>query len=231
MSDQNGRVLLITGASTGIGEATARMAAAQGFRLVLNARRPDKLATLVDELGSDMAVAAPGSVSEWDDAQSMVRTAIKSFGQVDAVFANAGRGGVPGGFSEGDPDEWRDMILTNVYGLALTLRASLAALKESKGHLLITSSIAGRRPLPGSIYGMTKWAASAVGYNVRAELAGTGVRVTLIEPGMVDTPFFDDPKPDALRPDDVARTVMFALTQPRSVMINELVVVPSEQKW
>lgn len=229
MSD--GRVLLITGASTGIGEATARMAAKKGFKLVLNARNADRLAALVDEIGADTAVAAVGSVSNWADSQAMVQTAIDRFGRLDAAFANAGRGGVPGGFSEGDPDAWHDMIMTNVYGLALTLRASLATLKASKGHLLITSSIAGRRPLPGSVYGMTKWAASAVGYNVRAELAGSGVRVTLIEPGITDTPFFDDPKPDGLRADDVARSVLFALEQPESVMINEMVIVPSTQQW
>ncbi|MEO0620438.1 MAG: SDR family oxidoreductase [Pseudomonadota bacterium] len=225
------RVLLITGASSGIGAATARNAVAAGWRVVLNARSADPLEALVAELGAERAVASVGSVSSWDDAQAMVATALETFGQVDAVFANAGRGGVPGMFSEGDPEEWRDMILTNIYGLALTLRASLAALKESKGHLLITSSIAGRRPLKGSVYGMTKWAASAIGYNVRAELQGTGVRVTLIEPGMVDTPFFDDPKPQALKADDVARSVMFALSQPEHVMVNELMVVPSGQSW
>ncbi|MGI9405332.1 MAG: SDR family oxidoreductase [Hyphomicrobiaceae bacterium] len=227
----DGRVLLITGASTGIGAATARLAAKQRFRLVLNARSPDKLAALVGKLGADTAVAAPGSVSDWDDSQAMVRTALDTFGQLDAVFANAGCGSSGGGFAGGDPGEWREMLMTNVYGLALTLRASLPALKAAKGHLLITSSNAGRRPLPGSFYGMTKWAATAVGYNVRAELEGTGVRVTLIEPGIVDTPFFDEPKPDGLHADDVARSVVFALEQPEHVMINEMVIVPSLQQW
>jgi NADP-dependent 3-hydroxy acid dehydrogenase YdfG len=161
----------------------------------------------------------------------MAKAAIERFGAIDAVLANAGRGGSSGGYSEGDPDVWREMILVNVYGLALTLRATLAHLKASKGHLLITSSNAGRRPLPGSVYGATKWAATAMGYNVRGELQGTGVRVTVIEPGLVDTPFFDEPKPDALRPDDIARLVLFALEQPESVNLHEMVVTPTVQRW
>lgn len=227
----DGHVLLITGASTGIGAATARMAGERGFRLVLTARSGDKLNALVKEIGDDKALAVPCDVANWEDQARAATAAIDRFGAIDAVFANAGRGGVPGGYAEGDPNEWHDMIMTNVYGLALTLRATLDHLKTSKGDLLITSSIAGRRPLPGSVYGATKWAATAIGYNARAELQSSGVRVTLIEPGIVDTPFFEEPKPDGLRPEDVARTVLFALEQPRTVLLNELVVVPSAQKW
>jgi NADP-dependent 3-hydroxy acid dehydrogenase YdfG len=119
------------------------------------------------------------------------------------------------------------MILTNVLGVGLTLRATLDALKTSKGHVLLTSSVAGRRTLAGSMYGASKWAVTAIGYNLREELRGSGVRVTLIEPGMVDTAFFDQPKPDALRPEDVAHTVMFALGQPDHVDLHELVVLPT----
>ncbi|MEE9587796.1 MAG: SDR family oxidoreductase [Hyphomicrobiaceae bacterium] len=229
MSD--GRVLLITGASTGIGAATAQLAAERGFRLVLTARNRDKLDALVGEIGEERALAVGCDVASWEDQQRAADAAIERFGAIDAVFANAGRGGVPGGYAEGDPAEWHEMIMTNFYGLALTLRATLGHLKASKGDLLITGSIAGRRPIPGSVYGATKWAAKAVGYNVRGELQGSGVRVTLIEPGMVDTPFFDDPKPDALRAEDVARTVLFVLEQPKSVLLNEVVVVPTAQNW
>jgi NADP-dependent 3-hydroxy acid dehydrogenase YdfG len=93
--------------------------------------------------------------------------------------------------------------------------------------VVLTGSVAGRRVLAGSMYSATKWAVSAIGYGLREELRGSSVRVTLIEPGMVDTPFFDAPKPDALRPEDVARSVVFALSQPPSVDLHELVVLPT----
>jgi len=121
------------------------------------------------------------------------------------------------------------MVLTNVYGAALTLRATFDSLRESRGHLLITGSVAGRRVLPGSLYSCTKWAVTAMGEAARQELDGSGVRVTLIEPGMVDTPFFDNPVTDALEPDDIARAVMFAVQQPPHVDVNEILVRPAAQ--
>jgi NADP-dependent 3-hydroxy acid dehydrogenase YdfG len=166
-------------------------------------------------------------VTSWADQQALAGAALARFSRLDVVFANAGIGGSPGGFSGADPEQWRQMILTNVLGVGLTLRATLAALKESRGHVLLTSSIAGRRTLAGSMYGASKWAVSAIGYNLREELRGSGVRVTVIEPGMVETPFFDDPKPDALRAEDVARSVMYAVSQPRHVDVHELAVLPT----
>ena len=107
------------------------------------------------------------------------------------------------------------MVLTNVYGAALTIRAAYDALVDSGGHLLLTSSVAGRRVLPGSFYSITKHAVTAMGEAARQELGEKGVRVTLIEPGVVDTPFFDNkPKIRALDDDDIARAVMFAVEQP-----------------
>ena len=108
-------------------------------------------------------------------------------------------------------------------------RATLPALKEARGHLLLTGSVAGRRALPGSLYSATKWAVTAMGEAARQELNGTGVRVTLIEPGMVDTPFFDQRPSNALRDDDIARAVMFALGQPPHVDVNEILVRPVDQ--
>ncbi|MET0339718.1 MAG: SDR family oxidoreductase [Polyangiales bacterium] len=222
------RVFLITGASSGIGAATARAARAAGFKLVLAARSADKLRALVDELGGDAAIAVPCDVTSVEDQRALVRAALERFGRLDVVFANAGIGGSPGGFTAADPARWKDMILTNVYGVGLTIQASLEALKATKGQLIITGSVAGRRTLKGSMYSATKWAVTAIGFGLREELAGTGVRVTLIEPGMVDTPFFDDPKPDALRPEDVARSVLFAATQPPEVEVHELTVLPRQ---
>jgi len=221
------RVLLITGASSGIGEATARLAATAGMRLVLMARREDRLTALAEELGADQVLTAGADVRSWDDQQRVVEAAIAKFGRIDAVFANAGVGGQPGGFRQADPDYWRELILTNVYGVALTLRASLAALQSSQGHVILTGSIAGRRTLAGSMYSVTKWAVSAMGYNLREELRGTGIRVTLLEPGTVDTPFFDDPRPQGLRPEDVARSVLYVLEQPATVDVHELMIMPT----
>ncbi len=223
-------VLLITGASSGIGAATARAAHAAGWRLVLAARSTDRLQQLAEELGGpEKALAVRCDVTEWDDQQRMVSEALDAFEGIDAAFANAGFGGARG-FLKDSPEHWREMILTNVYGAALTIRATVPALSASKGHLLLTSSIAGRRVLPGSIYSCTKHAVTAMGEAARLDLHDAGIRVTLIEPGMVDTPFFDNRPTDALQDDDIARAVMFALEQPPHVSVNEILVRPTAQQ-
>ncbi len=223
-------VLLITGASSGIGEATARHAAAAGWRLVLAARSLDRLQSLAEELGgSERALAVQCDVTDWDAQQNLVERALEAYGQLDAAFANAGFGG-PRGFLSDTPEHWREMVLTNVYGAALTLRATIPSLKQSGGHLLLTSSVAGRRALPGSMYSCTKHAVTAMGEAARQDLHGTGIRVTLIEPGMVDTPFFDDKPADALHGDDIARAVIYAISQPPHVNVNEILVRPTAQQ-
>ncbi|HEY1592703.1 MAG TPA: SDR family oxidoreductase [Solirubrobacteraceae bacterium] len=222
-------VFLITGASSGIGAATARRAAEAGYRLVLAARSADRVADLADELGgSDRALAVGCDVTEWDQQVAMVDEALERYGRVDVAFANAGLGATRGFLNE-SPEQWRSMVLTNVYGAALTIRATLPALVHAQGHLLLTGSVAGRRVLAGSLYSATKWAVTAMGEAARQELIGSGVRVTLIEPGSVDTPFFDRPPADALAPDDVARTVMFAVSQPPHVDVSEILVRPTAQ--
>jgi NADP-dependent 3-hydroxy acid dehydrogenase YdfG len=222
-------VFLITGASTGIGAATARHAAGAGYRLVLAARSADRLNELADELGGEeRALAIECDVTEWDQQEAMVERTLSSFGRLDVAFANAGFG-AKRGFLEESPEHWRSMVLTNVYGAALTIRATLPPLKESRGHLLLTGSVAGRRALPGSLYSATKWAVTAMGESARLELNDSGVRVTLIEPGMVDTPFFSNRPTDALQADDIARAVMFAVSQPAHVDVNEILVRPTAQ--
>jgi len=223
-------VFVITGASSGIGEATARRAAEAGYRLVLAARREEKLRDLAEELGGpERALAVRCDVTEWEDQQAMAQTALDRFGRIDVSFANAGFG-AKRGFLEETPEYWKSMVLTNVYGAALTIRATLPALKDSRGHLLLTSSVAGRRALAGSLYSATKWAVTAMGEAARLELNGTGVRVTLIEPGMVDTPLFAGRPKDALEPDDIARAVLYAVTQPPHVDVNEILVRPTSQE-
>jgi NADP-dependent 3-hydroxy acid dehydrogenase YdfG len=227
MNDQENRVLLITGASTGIGAATARAAVDRGWRVALTARSKDKLSDLVDELGDQRSLAVRCDVTDFDDQQRMVEAVLEHFGNIDAVFANAGVGGEPGGFSAAPVESWRKMVDTNILGVAYTLRATLAAVRQAGGHVLLTGSVAGRRTLSGSMYSATKWAVSAIGYGLREELKGTGVRVTLIEPGMVDTPFFDEPKPGVLEAEDVARSVLYALSQPEHVDVHEVMVLPT----
>jgi NADP-dependent 3-hydroxy acid dehydrogenase YdfG len=224
----SGGVMLITGASSGIGAATARAAAEAGWQLVLAARSIDRLESLASELGEG-ALAVQCDVTEWEQQEAMVARALERFGRLDCAFANAGFG-AKRGFLEESPEQWRSMILTNVYGAALTIRATMPALKESRGHLVLTSSVAGRRALPGSLYSATKWAVTAMGEAARQELNETGVRVTLIEPGMVDTPFFSaGAGAGALRAEDVARAVMFAVEQPAHVDVNEILIRPTSQ--
>jgi len=224
------RVLLITGASSGIGAATARHAREQGWRVVLAARSLERLQALADELGGPQhALALRCDVTSWEDQQGMVIAALAAFGRIDAAFANAGFGG-PRGFLADTPEHWREMVLTNVYGAALTIRATIPALRDSRGHLLLTSSVAGRRALPGSLYSCTKHAVTAMGEAARQDLNGTGIRVTLIEPGITDTPFFDEPPSDApLRDADIARAVIYAISQPPHVNVNEILIRPTAQ--
>ena len=224
------KVFLITGASSGIGEATARRAVEAGYNVVLGARSVAKLEALADELGGEAkAIAVRCDVTEWADLEALVRVALDRHGRLDVALANAGFG-AKRGFLEETPEFWKSMVLTNVYGAALTIRATLPALKESKGHLLLTGSVAGRRALSGSLYSATKWAVTAMGEAARLELNGTGVRVTLIEPGSVDTPFFDTPPAGALKPDDIARAILYAVSQPPHVDVNEMLVRPTQQE-
>src|SRR3954447_10502755 len=225
--------LLITGASTGIGAATARAAVAADWNVVLSARSEDKLRALADELGSERALGVPADVTEWDDQQRLVAEALERFGSIEAAFANAGFG-AKRGFLEEDPDQWRSMVLTNVLGPALTIRAVLPHfLERDRGHFLVTSSVAGRRALPGSLYSATKHAATAIGEALRLEIHGmhqnTSIRVTLIEPGMTDTPFFDDRPSQALESEDIARAVLYAVREPARVDVNELLIRPTSQ--
>jgi NADP-dependent 3-hydroxy acid dehydrogenase YdfG len=228
-------VLVITGASSGIGAATARHASEGGYRLVLGARREAELRKLATELGGEERAAARRcDVSDWSDVEGLAEIAMERFGRIDAVFANAGFGATRG-FLEESPEHWRSMVLTNVLGVAFSIRATLPHLLEAgRGHYLITGSVAGKRVLPGSLYSATKWAVGAIAEALRQELRqmhdNAGIRVTLIAPGMVDTPFFDQrPESDALDADDVARAAIYALTQPDHVDVNELLVRPVSQ--
>jgi NADP-dependent 3-hydroxy acid dehydrogenase YdfG len=227
MADQP--TLLITGASTGIGAETARQAVAQGWRVALGARSEGKLEALADELGEENALAMRCDVTEWDDQVRFVSASVERFGAIDAVLANAGFG-AKRGFLEETPEQWRSMVLTNVLGVAYSIRAALPHFKErDKGHFILTSSVAGRRALPGSLYSSTKWAVTGMGEALRQEVASTPIKVTLIEPGMVDTPFFDDQPSGALEAGDIAKAILYALNEPDHVDVNEILIRPINQ--
>jgi NADP-dependent 3-hydroxy acid dehydrogenase YdfG len=230
----NEKVFLITGASTGIGEATARAAVAAGFKVVLVARSTEKLERLVKEFGDENALAITCDVADWQSQQEMVAKSLNRFGRLDVVFANAGfsKGST---FYGGDdkPDEWREMVLVNVFGAAATARLTLPELVKSGGHFLITGSVVGRITSIRNLYSATKWAVTGMAQAIRNEMAGTGIRVTLIEPGIVDTPFWDNlQKPDAaaLQSEDIARAVMFAVSQPPHVDVNDILIRPTGQQ-
>jgi len=225
-----GRVVAVTGASSGIGAAIARHAAEAGYRLALGARSLDRLESLASELGGDeRALAVRCDVTSWGDQQGLVRTALERFGRLDAFVANAGLG-AKRGFLADSVEHWRAMVDTNVLGVAFSIRAALAHFREAGGgHMVLMGSVAGRRTLPGSLYSATKWAVTAMGQSLRAEVADTDIKVTVIEPGMVDTPFFEDRPEGALQADDVARAVMYALSQPPHVDVNEVLLRPIHQ--
>ncbi len=225
-------VLLITGASRGIGEATARLAASSGYRVALLSRSAQALSTLVDELGPDRAAAWPCDVTDWTNLTTAIAEAEARFGRLDAVFGNAGTN-FPTSFrgEDGtDPEQWRELVLTNVLGVALTARAALPVLARTGGHLLFTGSNAGRGARPGSLYSATKWAVTGMAQNIRAECVGTGVRVTLLQPGIVETDMTagrqDVPK---LRAEDIANAALYALGQPDGVDVNEITIRPTGQ--
>ena len=228
------KVFLITGASTGIGEATARRAIEAGFRVVLAARSTDKLVRLQSELGHKRALAVTCDVASWQSQQEMIEQTLTHFGRIDVVFANAGfsKGSTFYG-GEDKPDEWKEMVMVNVFGAAATARLTLPELVKNSGHFLITGSVVGRVTSIRNLYSATKWAVTGMAQAIRNEMVGTGIRVTLVEPGIVDTPFWDNlQKPDAakeLLPDDIARAVMFAVCQPPHVDVNDILIRPTGQ--
>jgi NADP-dependent 3-hydroxy acid dehydrogenase YdfG len=219
------KTILITGASSGIGAATARRLAGEGWRVALAARSVDKLSGLVEEIGSDRARAIRCDVREEAEVSEAVAEAA-AFGPLHAAFANAGLGATVPGAEHGETANWREMIDANVWGLILTVKYALPHLRETKGHMLLTGSRAGRAILKGSVYGATKWFVHGFGENLQQEMAEWGGRCTVIAPGMVDTPFFDEPKPGALTGEDVAAAVSHALAQPAHVNTGEILLTP-----
>ena len=236
-----GKTAIVTGASSGIGEATARLLAKEGCNVVLAARREDRLRTLAAELGEG-ALAAPTDVTDPAACAALVARTVERFGSLEILINNAGVG-LYGSIPEGAPEDWRKMFDVNVLGVLYTTRAAVRhMLARGSGDIVFVSSLAGRRvPAPdGTVYAATKHAITAVAEGLRMDVHVKGVRVINVEPGLVRTEFPENSYPDAeeyyankgfspLEAEDVAAAVLYALRQPAHVSVNEVVVRPTEQ--
>lgn len=225
-------VLLITGASSGMGLATAKLAASRGYRVALAARRSELVEAEAEALGGpDKAIGITCDVSDWDSVQAMVATTLEAFGRIDGVFANAGAFTEPGWKT--DPVEvWKTNALVNVYGTAITARAAMDALIETKGKLILTSSRAARFMVPGSFYACTKAAVTAMGESLRLEFNDTGAHVCVIEPGWVNTPMAATVPglPDSIvEGENIAAAVMFVMDMPPNADVNQILIRATTQ--
>jgi NADP-dependent 3-hydroxy acid dehydrogenase YdfG len=225
-------VTLITGGSSGIGAATARQLLRRGHQVTVTGRDPERLDRFAESLQkpADLLTVA-GDAADYRAVTAAVDATIERFGRLDNAVANAGFV-TAGGLIEGDPDGWPDMVLTNVLGPAYLVRAALPALRESRGRIVLVSSVAGLVPTPGNIYGATKWAVTGLAENTRLAVTGDGIGVTLVCPGAVETNFFapfggPEERPGGyLAADHLAASIVWALTQPPGVDVNTVTVRP-----
>jgi NADP-dependent 3-hydroxy acid dehydrogenase YdfG len=222
-------VFFITGGTNGIGAATARRALAAGHSVFVTGRSDEHLERVMADADADERLAGRiADASDWAQSQAAVADAVDRFGRLDVAFANAGVG-AGGDLADGEPDAWRAMVLTNVYGVALTIKACLPHLVASRGHFVLTGSVVGRVQLAGSLYGATKAAVAALGESLRQQVKDTGVGVTVLEPGIVATDWYPTPMPWSLSAEDIAATVLWAVEQPPGVHINNVLVRPEGQ--
>lgn len=239
------RVALVTGASSGIGRATALQLAQAGASVVVTARRVERLAEVVDEVeaAGGTALALPADVVSLEAVRAVVNQTVDRFGSLDILVNNAGIMKVAP-ISENDVEDWTRMVDVNVKGVLHVLSASLdQMLKQQSGHIVSVGSLAGRRPFPGgTVYSATKFALRSLAWGLHLELGNAhGIRVTDIQPGFVSTELLDhDPETAAqwdeawkdrrtLEPEDVARSILFAVTAPDRMSVSELLVRPTDQ--
>jgi NADP-dependent 3-hydroxy acid dehydrogenase YdfG len=239
MTDLTGMAVLITGGGTGIGAAVARELASAGARVAIVGRRPEPLETVAGSIRGTggTCLPLPGDVREVEQLVQAVGTVVAAFGSLDVLVANAARVD-HGPIHTADPGVWADVIATNVLGTMYAVRAALPHLYTSRGHVLIVASASGRVTYVGEpAYVASKHAIVAFADCLRKEVVGSGVRVTVVEPGLVDTPFIDWERVrplvsgvQPLAPEDCARTIRFALEQPAAVALNEIVIRPANQE-
>lgn len=234
MAENEGLVAIVTGASSGIGEATARALSEVGFSVALAARREDRLQKLSSELG-EHTIVIPTDISDAAACEALVARTIERFGRLDILVNNAAVG-YHKTISEGEPEEWRMMFESNVLGTLYTTRvAARQMLEQGSGHVVFVSSVGGRRVSNprAAVYSATKHAITAICEGLRMDVSPRGVRVTAVEPGGVQTEFIQNYREleyEPLQPRDVAAAILYAITQPAHVNVNEILVRPVGQQ-
>jgi NADP-dependent 3-hydroxy acid dehydrogenase YdfG len=241
-----GKIIVITGASSGLGEAAARLLSSQGATVVLGARRIDRIQKLADELGRSggKALAVPTDVTDCGQVKALVHAAVRTFGRIDVMINNAGL--MPHSPLERlKTDEWNQMIDVNIKGVLYGIAAALPHMKQQKsGHFINVSSVAGHKVTPaGAVYAATKHAVRALSEGLRQEVKPYNIRTTIISPGAVTTELPDSiTEADvserihkfyeefAIPADSFARAVAFAISQPEDVDINEILFRPTRQE-
>jgi NADP-dependent 3-hydroxy acid dehydrogenase YdfG len=225
----NTGTLLVTGATGGVGAEIVRHAARDGFQVIAVGRDESRLEALLAGLDAKQPVhPAVADVTDWRKLSEAIASAIALSGGLDVAVANAGTMTV-GDFESGDPESWRDMVLTNVLGVAHTIKATYDRIVSARGRFVLMGSAIGHRHLAGSFYSATKFAVAAIAENLRLQLVGTGARATLVEPGKVDTPIWPVRPEPSLNAADLARTVMWAIRQPPHIDLNQVLVRPTGQ--
>ncbi len=245
--DIKDKVAIVTGASSGIGEATALMLAQAGAKVTIAARREEKLTALKEKIEKDggIALVVPTDVTDKKAVENMIRQTKDKFGSVDILINNAGI--MPLSFMKNlKTDEWEKMVDVNIKGVLNTIGFTLPIMREQKsGHIINISSVAGRKVMPGSaVYSATKFAVRALSEGMRMELApNDNIKVTTIEPGAVETELANTITDDEvmkgfekmlemnmLKSEDIAKSIVYAIEQADRVNVNEIMVMPTEQQ-
>lgn len=244
MQNIKDKVIIITGASSGIGRETAKVLAKNGAKVVLSARREDRLKELTEEIGEN-AVFLKSDVVNLEEMQSLIALAKQSFGKVDAIFANAGI--MPGGnMSEMKTDDWMNMVDINIKGVLNSIAAVLPEfIQQKSGHIIVTSSVAGTKSVPGNaVYCGTKHFVKALLDSLRTEsvMENTNIRTTVIYPGAIKTELLNTIAPSetksmvedfyknvGLEPDSIANAVLYAVSQPNNISVSDLVIRPAKE--
>jgi NADP-dependent 3-hydroxy acid dehydrogenase YdfG len=231
------KTVLITGATSGIGAHTARLLLDRGHRVAVTGRDETNLKAFLDEAGHpDRLLGVIADAADWEATRSAVTRTVEHFGALHAAVANAGFASgdhhtAGATLADGDPTLWPPMVLTNVLGPALLARAALPHLEATGGRLVLIGSVAGLKNAPANLYSATKWAVTGLAENLRMHATTRGIGVTLVNPGMIDTPFWQAGSTPsfAIPPVHVAESICFALDQPAGVDVNTLTIRPIGQ--
>lgn len=224
------KVAVVTGAGSGIGEAIATLLHEEGVKVILAGRNKDKLQNVANQLAQDSVKVVPTDVTKKEEVDELIKIAQQTFGGLDIVINSAGQM-LSSKITDYQVDEWDSMIDVNIKGTLYTAQAALPTmLEQSSGHLINIASISGFEVTKSStIYSATKAAVHTITQGLEKELAKTGVKVTSISPGMVDTAItaaYNPTDRKKLEPQDIAEAVLYALTQPKHVNLNEITVRP-----